>query len=182
LNRGFLTDYRIARIIKKNRKIRNSDNVRNEIKLTKLHHHNTNFKMKDFKIDFLDHIAIRVKDLDASAAWYEKVFGFTRNQFDEWGEYPIFMMAGKTGIALFPANMDDPELNPASKNIKIDHFAFNVTRENMELAKQRLTQLNIKFVMKNHHYFESIYMDDPDGHCVELTTILVSEKEFYKPY
>jgi predicted metalloenzyme YecM len=27
----------------------------------------------DFKIDFLDHVAIRVKDMEVSARWYEEV-------------------------------------------------------------------------------------------------------------
>lgn len=138
--------------------------------------------MKNFKIEFLDHVAIRVKDLEASAEWYENVFGFTRNQFDEWGSFPIFMLAGKTGIALFPANENDQAINPSSQNVKIDHFAFNVTRENFELAKQNFEHLNIEFNLQNHHYFESVYVHDPDGHCVELTTIVVDENEFYQKY
>lgn len=136
--------------------------------------------MKKIKIEYLDHVAIRVKSLEESADWYERVLGFTRNQFEEWGSYPIFMLSGKAGVALFPANENDPTLNPKSLNVKIDHFAFNVNRENFEIAKERLEELSIKFVLKNHHYFESIYINDPDGHCVEFTTILVDEKDFYK--
>lgn len=138
--------------------------------------------MKDFKIDFIDHVAIRVKDLEVSVAWYENIFGFSRNQFEEWGPFPIFMMAGKSGVALFPSNENDPEMDNKSRNVKIDHFAFNVTRENMELAKAKLKRLSIKFEVQDHHYFESIYINDPDGHCVELTTILVPHETFYKPY
>jgi len=138
--------------------------------------------MRDFKIQFLDHVAIRVRDLDISASWYEKVFGLSRNQFKEWGEFPIFMLGGKTGIALFPADMEDDVLNPESQNVKIDHFAFNVDNENFELAKTKLNDLGITFELQDHHFFESIYISDPDGHCVELTTIRVDEKEFYQPY
>ncbi len=138
--------------------------------------------MNNFKIQFMDHVAIRVKDLELSAAWYEKVFGFTRHQFEEWGAFPIFMLAGKTGIALFPANENDDELNPRSKNVKIDHFAFNVDGENFEMAKKKYQELDISYQYQNHHYFESIYINDPDGHCVELTTILVDGNDFYTPY
>lgn len=138
--------------------------------------------MKDFKIQFLDHVAIRVKDLEASAAWYEKVFGFSRNQFEEWGPYPIFMLAGKAGVALFPADEESLVISSNSNHVKIDHFAFNVTKENFELAKKKFEGLGIKLVQKNHHFFESIYIDDPDGHCVELTTIIVPEDDFYKDY
>ena len=137
---------------------------------------------KEYKIEigFLDHVAIRVADMEASALWYEKVLGLKRYQLPEWGDFPIFLLSGKSGIALFPANTTDTKLEATSKNVKIDHFAFNVTRENFEKAKKRYTELNLDFDIKDHHYFDSIYTKDPDGHTVELTTIKVNEQDFYK--
>ena len=67
-----------------------------------------------------------------------------------------------------------------SKNIKIDHFAFNVTNENFEKAKKKYTDLNLEFNIQDHYYFHSIYTKDPDGHTVELTTIVVDENKFYQ--
>jgi len=87
-------------------------------------------------IEFLDHVAIRVKDMETSIAWYEKVLGLQKHQLPKWGAHPIFMLSGKSGIALFPAHLHDDTLNPESKNVKIDHFAFNVTNENFEKAKK----------------------------------------------
>jgi len=136
-------------------------------------------KQDKIEIQFLDHVAIRVADMEAAAAWYEKVLGLKRYQLPEWGDVPIFLLSGKSGIALFPANIADPELDPASKNVKIDHFAFNVTKENFEKAKKRYAELSLDFDVQDHHYFESIYTKDLDGHTVELTTIKVNESEFY---
>jgi len=133
----------------------------------------------DFKIDFLDHVAIRVADLEASANWYGDVLGLKRYQLPEWGKFPIFLLSGKSGIALFPAVTSDPQLNSLSKNVKIDHFAFHVSRENFEKAKKKYLELNLDFNLQDHHYFESIYTQDPDGHTVELTTLKVSSKDFY---
>lgn len=90
------------------------------------------------------------------------------------------MLSGKTGVALFPARMQDPKLDLLSRNIKIDHFAFNVTNENFEKAKRRYAELDLDFDVQDHHYFHSIYTKDPDGHTVELTTIVVDEEEFYQ--
>jgi catechol 2,3-dioxygenase-like lactoylglutathione lyase family enzyme len=137
---------------------------------------------KEHKIDieFLDHVAIRVADMEASAKWYEKVLGLKRYQLPEWGDFPIFLLSGKSGIALFPANTTDIKLEPTSKNVKIDHFAFNVTNDNFEKAKKRYTELNLEFNIQDHHYFDSIYTKDLDGHIVELTTIKVKERDFYK--
>ncbi|WGK65152.1 VOC family protein [Croceiramulus getboli] len=136
-------------------------------------------KEPHINIAFLDHVAIRVVDMEASAQWYEKVLGLKRYQLPEWGDFPIFMLAGKSGIALFPAETTDRPLDRTSRNVKIDHFAFNVNRENFENAKQRYLQLNLEFEVQDHFYFDSIYTKDPDGHTVELTTIKVEESEFY---
>lgn len=131
------------------------------------------------KIDFLDHVAIRVKDMEVSINWYEEVLGLKKYKLPEWGAFPVFMLSGKTGVAIFPASIDHPEIPEASKNVKIDHFAFNVNRENYDLAKKNFDQLGINYEIQDHHYFESIYLKDPDGHTVELTTILVLDSDFY---
>lgn len=136
-------------------------------------------KGDEIELEFLDHVAIRVKDIEASVLWYTKVLGLRVYKLPEWGEFPVFLLAGKSGIALFPAKLNDPLLPPNSSNIKIDHFAFNVRRENFEKAKKRYTELQLKFTFQDHHYFHSIYTKDPDGHMVELTTLVVDEKEFY---
>jgi len=134
---------------------------------------------QNIEINFLDHVAIRVIDLEVSAAWYEKVLGLKRYQPEEWGDYPIFMLSNKSGIALFPANENDKKISLTSKHVKIDHFAFNVDKENFGKAKKRYVALNLEFNIQDHHYFHSIYTKDPDGHTVELTTIMVDENKFY---
>jgi len=139
-----------------------------------------NDKYETFKINFLDHVAIRVKDINASAEWYEKVLGLKKYQLPEWGPFPVFMLAGKTGIALFPANQDHPTLDQNSRNVKIDHFAFNVSNEDFEKAKKHYETINLEYGFQDYHYFHSIYTKDPDGHVVELTTFVVDEKTFYQ--
>lgn len=133
----------------------------------------------DFKIDFLDHVAIRVSDLKTSSEWYEKVLGLKKYQPEEWGDFPIFMLADKSGIALFPANPTDEPIPGNSNNVKIDHFAFHVSRENFDRAKEKYAALGMHYEIQDHHYFDSIYTKDPDGHTVELTTLKVDEGEFY---
>lgn len=134
----------------------------------------------DFKIDFLDHVALRVKDLEVSAQWYERVLGLKRYQFKEWGDFPIFMMANKCGVALFPAQGEAPSSPILRRGTGIDHFAFNVSRDNFDKAKRKYATLDLDHEVQDHHYFESLYTKDPDGHTVELTTIVVSTEEFYR--
>ncbi|WP_299209522.1 VOC family protein [uncultured Dokdonia sp.] len=135
--------------------------------------------MEDFIIDHLDHVAIRVKDIEVSASWYEKTLGLKRKIVPEWGAYPIFLLAGKAGVALFPATIEDPMVDPTSKNSKIDHFAFHVSAENFIKARKKYEALQLDYIFTDHHYFHSIYTKDPDGHTVELTTIVVDATAFY---
>lgn len=132
-----------------------------------------------FEIDFLDHVAIRVRDMEVAADWYEKVLGLKRYQLPEWGDYPIFMLAGTSGVALFPARAEDPAMDPESRNVKIDHFAFQVGREAFQQAREHYKALALEFEFQDHHYFHSLYTKDPDGHVVELTTLVVPPEDFY---
>jgi len=136
-------------------------------------------KEGNIELEFLDHVAIRVHDLNESVDWYAKVLGLRKVKLKKWGEFPIFMMSKKFAVALFPANINDDYLNPDSKNTKIDHFAFNVNRENFEKAKLKYSRLGLNFDIQDHYYFDSIYTKDPNGHIVELTTIKVKEDDFY---
>jgi len=132
-----------------------------------------------FEIDRLDHIAIRVRDLAASVEWYKKVLGLKKYQLEKWGDYPIFLLSGKAGIALFPANAEHPELDAKSKNVKIDHFAFHVSKENLEKAITHYKALGLDYTFTDHHYYHSIYTKDLDGHTVELTSLVVDADSFF---
>ncbi|MCB0620860.1 MAG: VOC family protein [Saprospiraceae bacterium] len=123
-----------------------------------------------FRISHFDHIGLRVRHLERSARWYEQVLGLTRVQPEEWQPFPIFLVAGGTGLALFPPHTDDPESLPSGDWLIVDHFAFRVDAENFELAQRHLNELGIEFQIQDHHYFHSLYFRDPDGHKVELTT------------
>ena len=126
--------------------------------------------MPGFTLNFIDHVAIRSKDQQRSADWYEKVLGLTKGDFPEWKNYPVFMGNGNFGIAIFPANTNDPELDKSSRNSRIDHFAFNVSFEDFEEVQQHYRDLGIEFQFQDHFYTYSIYTKDPDGHVVELAT------------
>ena len=135
--------------------------------------------MNSFSIKFLDHVAIKVRDIDISTAWYEKVLGLKKYPLPEWKNYPVLMLAGKTGIAIFPAKDADTDIDGVKK-IRIDHFAFNVSNSDFEKAQQHYKNIGQEYQFQDHFYFHSIYTKDPDGHTVELTTLVADEDNFYK--
>ena len=55
-----------------------------------------------------------------------------------------------------------------------------MNKANFEIAKNKYADLKLDYNIEDHYYFDSIYTKDPDGYTVELTTIKVSELDFYK--
>lgn len=120
-----------------------------------------------FELEGLDHIAIGVRDIQRSAAWYIDVLGFKRRFEGKWNGVPTFIGQGKTAIALFPRKEgpDSPR-----KSDRILHFALRANRENFIAAQASLRKRGIPFEFQDHEISHSIYFRDPDGYVVEITT------------
>lgn len=124
------------------------------------------------QLQFIDHVAINVRDMEVSAAWYEKVLGMQKKQAPEWQPAPIMMQRGNFNVAIFPVEEKQIKDEKSRGGLEIDHFAFRVDMENFLFAQKYLKKLAVSFTIKNHIYFQSLYMNDPDGHIVELTTFI----------
>lgn len=123
------------------------------------------------KLEGLDHVAITVRDPLTSMAWYEDVLGLERRFEEAWGDYPIVMLAGESGVAIFPASSSEPETVADKRNtITMRHFAFRVDRENFGRARERMRWSGVEFTEDDHGVAHSIYIHDPDGHEIEITT------------
>ncbi|MTB50912.1 VOC family protein [Lewinella sp. W8] len=121
--------------------------------------------MVPFTLDYLDHVALLVEDLEKSADWYSSYLGLQRVTFPEWTPFPVMLLAGNSGIALFPRG----DKHPARGINTVDHFAFRLSLEQLEVAKRYLADAGLEYVEQDHVYFRSIYLTDPDGYRVELT-------------
>jgi catechol-2,3-dioxygenase len=84
------------------------------------------------------------------------------------------MFAGDTGLALFEARgpvSDAPDSGAAIMR----HVAFQVDRINFQKAQETLRGRGIEFEFQDHSISHSIYLRDPDGYELELTTYEVGE-------
>jgi len=136
--------------------------------------------LSEFKIEHFDHVAIRAINPEKSIKWYADVIGLKEIRAKAWGAYPVFMVSGETGVAIFPADENGALFTGKSSSTGIDHFAFRLDNENFLIAQAAFKKSNIPFQFKDHTYFHSMYLKDPDNHTVELTTLLVDPKQFYK--
>ena len=124
------------------------------------------------KLQTLDHVAIIAKDPAASLKWYMDVLGLDHVFKSQWDGVPIFAVTleNNTGIAIFPSKTDDPKGKPEGDYLVVDHFAFRISGEDFVKAQEELKTKGVEIRVADHGVAKSIYMHDPDGHEVELTT------------
>jgi len=130
------------------------------------------------KVQQIDHVAITVRDIERSIAWYTDVLGLEHRPVAEWGEYPQMVCAGETCVALFPEPAEGGTGEPPA--ITVTHFAFRVDRGNFERAQEEFRERGIEFEFADHSVAHSVYVHDPDGHRIELTTYEIQARSVRK--
>jgi catechol 2,3-dioxygenase-like lactoylglutathione lyase family enzyme len=124
--------------------------------------------VEPLRTEGLDHVAITVSDLGSSVAFYRDVLGLESRH--EGLRVPMFMLAGGSGVALFPAEEMPGDGGRGEADIRFAHVAFRVSRREFERARATLPQAGIEVRFEDHGNVHALYFRDPDGHKLELTT------------
>jgi glyoxylase I family protein len=117
----------------------------------------------------LDHLIVPARDPEASAAFYQRVLGFTREA--RVGPFEVVRVNPTLTLDL---------LRQAPRDRA--HLAFQLTREEFDEAYRRLRDADIDYgggpFDRSRHgpgrtqgaqgMAESLYFDDPDGHNIEI--------------
>jgi catechol 2,3-dioxygenase-like lactoylglutathione lyase family enzyme len=110
------------------------------------------------RLQHIDHVAITVKDLEPSRAWYRDVLGLERRFEDEWGDVPTVMCAGDTCVAMFPAATRDPKRTPGTDTIAMRHVAFRVDAANFTAAQAEFRERHPIRILRSRDRALGLYL------------------------
>ena len=131
--------------------------------------------MSAIEIEGIDHVVLRVRDLEASLRFYRDVLGCPiERRLDELGL--IQLRAGRALIDLVP--LDSPlgqggGAGPGDEGRNMDHFALTLARFDEAALREALLAGGVepgdvatRYGAKGNG--PSMYLRDPDGNVVEL--------------
>ncbi len=122
-----------------------------------------------FRLQRLDHVSLNVRDRPRSIDWYRETFGLDQRNEPSADDEPVFMGAFGACVALFQAR-SAPSSPREPESAGLRHVAFALTRADFDAADTHLTGRSVPFRRENHGSALSLYVDDPDGNVIELTT------------
>src|SRR5262249_5928252 len=111
-----------------------------------------------FRLQRLDHVSLNVSDRSRSIAWYRDVLRLELKNEPRADDQPAFMGDFGSCIGLFHGEA------------RFRHVAFAMSRNDFERAQAHLTEQRVDFRLEDHGISHSLYLRDPDGHMIELTT------------
>lgn len=118
------------------------------------------------RVKGLDHVVLRVADIDRAIAFYESVLGLhVERRLAEIGL--VQLRAGSAMIDLVPRTEDEDD----GRNM--DHFAVRIAEMDVpkltaHLARHGIDAGEVRRRYGAEGYGSSIYITDPDGNTVEL--------------
>ena len=128
-----------------------------------------------FTLRAIDHVVLRIRDLDASLSFYCDILGCTVDKRQE----AIGLIQVRAGASLIDLVPLDGMLGkrggagPARDGRNLDHFALQITPFDEEKIRRHLAAHGIEIVESGQRYGAegtgpSVYVLDPDGNTVEL--------------
>ena len=128
-------------------------------------------EVSPLRVKGLDHVVLRVADMDRAIGFYEQVLGLhVERRLSEIGL--VQLRAGSAMIDLVPQKEGEaPDRNIDRRNM--DHYAVQIETLDVEALSAHLRRCGVDpgEVRRRYGaegYGSSIYITDPDGNTVEL--------------
>src|SRR5215210_1614291 len=100
----------------------------------------------------IDHVDVETDDPDATASFYERIFGARVVKAEG---HPVMAYVGNTGFALHELGGPGP------------HTAVRMPDEELARLKQRLDDAGVPWEERDHGLAVGVFFDDPDGRRLE---------------
>jgi catechol 2,3-dioxygenase-like lactoylglutathione lyase family enzyme len=130
----------------------------------------------------LEHAGLTVTDLDASVAWYRRMFGCEVVQELHWPETGVratYVSLGKDGslLELFSRPGTVKAFAPDPEMARYEHICVQVADIDAAFAELEAKGANVAFaprLAKRHGRIAMVI--DPDGFRIELLQVLTAER------
>lgn len=134
-----------------------------------------------FRLKGLDHVVLRVADLERSLAFYVGALGCTLEK-EQKAIGLVQLRAGRSLIDLVPVSGrlgSTGGAPPGAEGRNVDHFALSIEPYDEAALRAHLERLGIEVPESGMRYGAegegpSVYVRDPDGNVVELKGPAVS--------
>jgi catechol 2,3-dioxygenase-like lactoylglutathione lyase family enzyme len=100
----------------------------------------------------IDHVAVESDDPDATAAFYERLFGA---RIVKTEGHPVMAYLGQTSFAFHESG------GPGT------HTAIRLSAQELELLKRDLDAAGIDWTERDHEIAVGVFFEDPDGRQLE---------------
>ena len=119
----------------------------------------------------ITHVALTVRDIDASIPWYSALIGSAPVLDEDTGPFrhAVFAVGGTLlGLHSFPEGIDDRPFSP--RRLGMDHIAFACAdRDELSAWARRLTDMGVRHgEIVDAHYGSALSFKDPDGLPLEV--------------
>ncbi|WP_420993192.1 VOC family protein [Cupriavidus sp. 30B13] len=127
-------------------------------------------------IDRFDHIVLNVKDVEASAAWYESVLGMTREDFDSRTGKRVSVRFGQQKINLRPLGTDTVAwftgVHPTAGSDDLCFITHNSPESVVAHWLAHHVPIEAGPVQRSGALgpMTSVYCRDPDGNLIEVAS------------
>ena len=121
------------------------------------------------EVQALDHIVLRVADVERSLGWYTEMLGLEPVRVDEWraGDCPFPSVRVSEGVII---DLIDGEVEHNTRNL--DHFCLVVSEASMAAVRASEAFKIVRdpdfALFGARGYADGLYIADPDGNEIEL--------------